>query len=128
MQLDSARSRAGVAVPGDPPDPTGVRRLFGGVALVGLDTPPVLVAPELTGLRIFAGYAGWSPGQLEEEITPNGLVVRRRGRGATPSPTTRTTCGSVLRRQREPHAGWPGTRRTPRSTEPRVGPSVGSGA
>ena len=41
VQLDSALGL--VAVPGDTPEPTGVRRLFGSVALVDLDTPPVLV-------------------------------------------------------------------------------------
>lgn len=66
VQLDSALGL--VAVPGDSPEPMGVKRLFGSVALVDLDTPPVLVADELAGLRIFAGYSGWSAGQLEEEI------------------------------------------------------------
>ena len=77
VQLDSALGL--VAVPGDSPEPTGVRRLFGAVALVDLDTPPTLVVPEVAGLRIFAGYAGWSPGQLEERDR-HGLVVRRRQR------------------------------------------------
>lgn len=73
VQLDSALGL--VAVPGDSPEPTGVRRLFGSVALVDLDTPPVLVVPEVAGLRIFAGYAGWSPGQLEEEIRTGSWFV-----------------------------------------------------
>ena len=66
VQLDSALGL--VAVPGDSPEPTGVRRLFGAVALVDLDPPPTLVVPEVAGLRIFAGYAGWSAGQLEDEV------------------------------------------------------------
>jgi putative transcriptional regulator len=73
VQLDSALGL--VAVPGDSPEPTGVRRLFGAVALVDLDTPPTLVVPEVSGLRIFAGYAGWSPGQLEVEITTGSWFV-----------------------------------------------------
>ena len=79
VQLDSALGL--VAVPGDSPEPTGVRRLFGSVALVDLDTPPTLVVPEVAGLRIFAGYAGWSPGQLEDEIvTGSWFVVGSRER------------------------------------------------
>ena len=52
-----------------------MRRLFGAVALVDLDTPPPLVAPDVSGLRIFAGYAGWSPGQLEAEIVTGSWYV-----------------------------------------------------
>jgi putative transcriptional regulator len=64
--LDSA---VGVAtVPGDANETMGVRRLFGGVGLVDLDAPPPLVAAEVAGMRIFAGYAGWAGGQLEGEV------------------------------------------------------------
>jgi len=100
VQLDSALGL--VAVPGDTPEPTGVRRLFGSVALVDLDTPPVLVVPDLAGLRIFAGYAGWSPGQLEEEIrTGSWYVVDNESADAftdVPGDLWRR----VLRRQRQP--------------------------
>ena len=57
-----------VTVPGDEPEPLGIKHLFGGLGLVDLDAPPNLVAPEVAGMRIFAGYAGWSSGQLEGEI------------------------------------------------------------
>lgn len=57
-----------VTVPGDEPEPLGIKHLFGGLGLVDLDAPPNLVAPEVAGMRIFAGYAGWSAGQLEAEI------------------------------------------------------------
>ncbi|MGL5865812.1 MAG: YqgE/AlgH family protein [Dermatophilaceae bacterium] len=73
VQPDSALGL--VAVPGDSPEPRGVKRLFGSVALVDLDTPPLLVADVLSGLRIFAGYAGWSPGQLDAEITTGSWYV-----------------------------------------------------
>jgi putative transcriptional regulator len=35
---------------------------------VDLDLAPDDVAPALTRLRVFAGYAGWSAGQLEAEV------------------------------------------------------------
>jgi len=57
-----------VSVPGEAVRALGVQRLFGGIGVVDLDAPPLLVAPEVAGLRIFAGYAGWSGGQLEGEI------------------------------------------------------------
>ncbi len=66
VELDSALGV--VTVPGDDPEPLGVRHLFGGLGLVDLDAPPALVAPEVAGMRIFAGYAGWSPLQLEGEV------------------------------------------------------------
>lgn len=73
VQLDSALGL--VTVPGDAAEPTGVMRLFGSVGLVNLDTPPLLVAPEIGGMRIFAGYAGWSPGQLDTEIRTGSWYV-----------------------------------------------------
>ena len=40
----------------------------GDVYLVDLDSDPAELAGRLDGLRVFAGYAGWSPGQLAGEI------------------------------------------------------------
>ncbi|WP_458199720.1 YqgE/AlgH family protein [Blastococcus deserti] len=45
-----------------------LRRVAGDVYLVDLDSDPGDLQEELTGLRVFAGYAGWSPGQLAGEI------------------------------------------------------------
>lgn len=44
-------------------DPIGSLGLF----TVDLDADPALVSSSLSDLRIFAGYAGWAPGQLEAE-------------------------------------------------------------
>lgn len=46
----------------------GVKRLFRSMSLVDLDAPPAIVMPELSALRIYAGYSGWGSGQLEGEI------------------------------------------------------------
>lgn len=56
-------------------DLLGWRRLSGMLGLIDLDTPPELVADELSGLRIFAGYAGWGTGQLEGEILEGSWFV-----------------------------------------------------
>jgi putative transcriptional regulator len=98
VALDSALGLA--TVPGDQSQPAGVRRLFGGLGLVDLDVPPLEVMPGVAGLRIFAGYAGWSEGQLEEEIRDGGwYVVESEARDAfTPEPET--LWATVLRRQR----------------------------
>ena len=46
-----------------------------GVGIVDLRADPLGLIGELAGLRLFAGYAGWGAGQLEEEITQGGWFV-----------------------------------------------------
>jgi putative transcriptional regulator len=90
-----------VTVPGDSADPMGVRKLFGGIGVVDLDAPPVLVAAEVAGLRIFAGYAGWSGGQLEGEIRRGDwYVVEAEARDPFTAHPGRLW-SDVLRRQRD---------------------------
>lgn len=97
VQTDSALGL--VAVPGDAEETLGIRRLFGGVGVLDLDAPPALVASELTGLRIFAGYAGWTDGQLEGEIrTGSWFVVDAEARDAF-TDTPEDLWVRVLRRQ-----------------------------
>ncbi len=56
-------------------EPVGFRRLYDDVGIVDLDTPTEVVAPALTGMRIFAGYAGWGEEQLEAEIRSGSWYV-----------------------------------------------------
>jgi putative transcriptional regulator len=61
-------------------EPVGWRPLDGAPALarlglLDLDTPPGLLATEISRLRVYAGYAGWSPGQLEAEIDEGAWYV-----------------------------------------------------
>lgn len=72
VSLDTALGL--VAIPGDD-ESIGIKRLFGDVALVDLDAPPAVVMPEVGALRIFAGYAGWEPDQLEDEIQAGAWYV-----------------------------------------------------
>lgn len=55
------RAPAGVASDGFSP-------IIDNVRLVDLDVDPMLAAVDLERVRLFAGYAGWAPGQLEDEI------------------------------------------------------------
>ncbi|MFF1696711.1 YqgE/AlgH family protein [Streptomyces sp. NPDC058257] len=81
-------------------EPIGWRRVHGAIGLVDLDTPPELLAPALGSLRIFAGYAGWGPGQLEDELTEGAWYVVESEPGDVSSPDPERLWRAVLRRQR----------------------------
>jgi putative transcriptional regulator len=99
VQTDSALGL--VAVPGEGDAPMAIRRLFGGIGVLDLDAPPPLVASEVTGLRIFAGYAGWTGGQLDGEVrTGSWYVVDAEARDAF-SDDPDGLWVRVLRRQRD---------------------------
>jgi putative transcriptional regulator len=53
---------------GTPGEDCGLRPVAGAVHLVDLDADPDELAGRVRGLRVFAGYAGWSPGQLAVEV------------------------------------------------------------
>ena len=83
-------------VPGDT-EPVGWRALDGSavmsrVGLVDLDVPPELLAGGIASLRVFAGYAGWAPGQLQAEIDEGAWYVLS-GEPRTPSRPSRSGCG-----------------------------------
>lgn len=80
--------------------PLGWRRVHGAIGLVDLEAPPELLAAELGSLRIFAGYAGWGPGQLEKELSEGAWYVVESEPGDVSSPSPERLWRSVLRRQR----------------------------
>jgi putative transcriptional regulator len=67
-ETDTALCLATRAVPGPAPADSGLRLVAERVHLVDLDADPDELVGDLTGLRVFAGYAGWSTGQLATEI------------------------------------------------------------
>lgn len=76
VETDSALAVASVLEPdGEGGEPIGWRRVFGSTGLVDLDAPIEIMAEAVSSLRIFAGYAGWSTGQLEEEIAEGAWYV-----------------------------------------------------
>ncbi|MFW6693449.1 YqgE/AlgH family protein [Streptomyces sp. MAR4 CNX-425] len=105
VSLDSALGLAVVpgeqgGGPGGGAGPLGWRRVHGAIGLVDLDAPPELLAAELGTLRIFAGYAGWGPGQLEEELDDGAWYVVESEPGDVSSPAPEGLWRAVLRRQR----------------------------
>lgn len=47
---------------------SGFQPFFGPLGTVDLGREPAHLRDQVDGVRVFAGYAGWSPGQLEDEI------------------------------------------------------------
>jgi putative transcriptional regulator len=74
VSTDAALAVACVPETGEP-DPIGFRRLFGVTGIIDLDTPPEVLAPAVTRLRVFAGYSGWGSGQLASEIAEGSWYV-----------------------------------------------------
>ncbi len=72
VETDSALAVARVE---DAEEPVGWRRVFGSTGLVDLDVPVEILATAVSSLRIFAGYSGWSSGQLEDEIAQGAWYV-----------------------------------------------------
>ncbi|MBG0812990.1 YqgE/AlgH family protein [Planomonospora sp. ID82291] len=103
VQTDSALALA--AVPSGQ-EPLGWRRLHTGAAAVSrlgtvdLDAPPEILAGEIAQMRIFAGYAGWTGGQLEAEIGEGAWYVVDAEPGDTFHAAPETLWRAVLRRQR----------------------------
>jgi putative transcriptional regulator len=79
--------------------PVGFREVADGLGVVDLDTPVELVDGSLSGMRIFAGYAGWGAEQLDGEIEEGSWYVVP----AAPPDVFREDAGGlwreVLRRQ-----------------------------
>jgi len=99
--LDSALALARLPGVGEPP---GWRALDGipalaRVGLVDLDAPAAALAGELDGLRVFAGYAGWAPGQLRSELADGSWYVVSAEPGDVFSPEPERLWQTVLRRQ-----------------------------
>jgi len=90
----------GAVVPGQAND--GWSPVVPPLVTVDLDHDPALLATSLRALRVFAGYAGWSAGQLEGEIAEGSWYVVDALPG---DPFTRDPGrlrATVLQRQ-----GWP---------------------
>ena len=72
----------------------------GPVGTLDLDSDPDETIAGLEEIRVFAGYAGWGPGQLEGEIEAGGWFVVDADGAAPLSPAPEPLWANVLRRQR----------------------------
>jgi putative transcriptional regulator len=53
----------------------GFNRVTGAVGTLDLSQDPITVRDKIIGVRVFAGYAGWEEGQLEDEIANGSWFV-----------------------------------------------------
>lgn len=80
-------------------EPVGFSLIEGGLGLFDLATPEELVAGGLSHLRVFSGYAGWGPGQLEVELLSDDWIVVDAADDDAFTPDPATLWERVLRRQ-----------------------------
>ena len=92
-----ARDRTGGGAPGWAP-------VTPEVGLLDLDLEPADLPPAIEAVRLFAGYAGWGGGQLEQEIGRDSWFVVDPVGGDAFSREPRDLWRVVLRRQPSPLA------------------------
>jgi putative transcriptional regulator len=100
--LDTALglARLGASYTDGDEEPLGWRQVYDSIGLVDLDAPPEMLAAELESLRIFAGYAGWGPGQLAGELGQGAWYVVESTAQDAFSVRPEGLWRGVLRRQR----------------------------
>lgn len=94
----------GLAAVQQPDDTMAPIRHAPGTFTVDLDQNPDELDVDVRHLRLFQGYAGWGPGQLEDEIRSGGWFVARATQGDVFTAEPAELWSAVLERQ-------PGSRR-----------------
>jgi putative transcriptional regulator len=84
------------------PGAEGIREVVDGVSTVDLDGDVAVIAPNARRLRVFAGHAGWAPGQLDDELAEGAWWVVFGGPDDLFSEHPREMWRTVLRRQLPP--------------------------
>ncbi len=79
--------------------PDGWRHVAGDVGTLDLDLDPDLIGGVVGSLRVFAGYAGWSSGQMESEVIAGGWWVLDAEPGDPFCDSPEDLWHHVLRRQ-----------------------------
>jgi putative transcriptional regulator len=95
----SPESALGVAVPRAGQEPEGFRPVPSGLGLVDLDSEPDRLLQSLVGVRIFAGYAGWDRGQLDDEVGEGSWYIVPSTSTEVLHPRPDELWRTVLRRQ-----------------------------
>ncbi|KAA0024994.1 YqgE/AlgH family protein [Antrihabitans cavernicola] len=104
VKRDAALCLATLRVGVDVDDVPGLRRVDGRIAMVDLDSDPEQIGPLVEGVRIFAGYSGWTFGQLEGELDRDDWIVLSGLASDLVTPPKVDLWAQVLRRQPLPLA------------------------
>lgn len=81
---------------------TGLQQIEGRVHVVDLDGDPDLLRDRIEGMRVFVGYTGWAPGQLQDELDRGDWYVAPSLPSDLLAPARVDVWGAVLRRQEMP--------------------------
>jgi putative transcriptional regulator len=82
-----------------PTEGVGFVALFDDLGTADLERDPDSIVPTLGVARVFAGHAGWGPGQLDGEVAANGWFVVDRDERDPWSAEPDTLWRLVLKRQ-----------------------------
>jgi putative transcriptional regulator len=64
-----------MAADADEPEGSGFAPLFDRLGTVDLEREPEEITPAVDAVRVFAGYSGWGPGQLDGELAADGWYL-----------------------------------------------------
>lgn len=81
-------------------DIEGFVQILDDLGTIDLADDPLELGASLQALRVFAGYAGWAPGQLENELAEGGWFVVNLEPGDPFSAAPERLWRDILRRQR----------------------------
>ncbi|MCT1639052.1 YqgE/AlgH family protein [Dietzia cinnamea] len=81
---------------------SGLQQIEGRVHVVDLDSDPDLLREHIDGVRVFVGYTGWAPGQLQDELDRGDWYVAPSLPSDLLAPARVDVWGAVLRRQEMP--------------------------
>jgi putative transcriptional regulator len=95
----SPEAAIGLARTGTPDHTDGWAPLFGHLGTIDLGRAPVDLPVDVQNLRVFAGYAGWSAGQLDGEVESGGWFVLDAAPDDAFTSAPGSLWASVLRRQ-----------------------------
>jgi putative transcriptional regulator len=87
----------GRVVADEPPE--GVTPVHAGIGVLDLEADPLLLLGDVAGVRLFSGYAGWGPGQLDGELAMGGWIVVDADPGDVTTTDPDDLWRAVLRRQ-----------------------------
>jgi putative transcriptional regulator len=89
----------GLARVGRVEDSDAWQPLIGRIGTIDLGRSPADVRGDLEAVRVFAGYSGWAPGQLDDELARDGWFVVDASPDDLLTPDPSSLWRVVLRRQ-----------------------------